>query len=43
MTLKKALEEEYGDEIPNAETLKAFEDIDNRRKSSLRERLYGYV
>lgn len=26
-----ALEEEYGDEIPNAETLKAFEDIDNRR------------
>lgn len=25
-----ALEEEYGDEIPNAETLKAFRDIDNR-------------
>ncbi len=26
-----ALEEEYGDEIHNAETLKAFEDIDNRK------------
>ncbi len=26
-----ALEEEYGDEIPNAETLQAFEDIDKRQ------------
>ena len=25
-----ALEEEYGDEIPNEETLKAFQDIDGR-------------
>ena len=26
-----ALEEEYGDEIPNSETLQAFEDIDKRQ------------
>lgn len=26
-----ALEEEYGEEIPNEETLKAFEDIDKRQ------------
>lgn len=27
---KAALAEEYGEEIPNAETLKAFQDIDRR-------------
>ena len=28
---KAALEEEYGDEIPNSETLQAIEDIDKRQ------------